>query len=231
MTTAELTGRLPSLARWTAACAAAEALGLGAAAGAARWAQSTDPAAGLALIVAAGLVEGVALGAAQAGVLGRWLPRLRRGRYVAATVLVAGLGWAAASAPAALTVDDGAPGPSRLVLLVGGAALGLGMGVLLGAAQAVTMRGAVPRPRRWVLASTAAWPGAMAVIFVGASSPGETWSTGAVMLTGAVTGGLAGAVLGLVSWSFLPSLTAGGPQRVGRRPDPPRRLGTQLKRG
>ena len=64
----------------------------------------------LAVVVAGGLVEGVALGSAQAWPLGGWLPALRRGRYVLATVLVAGGGrWP--RRPPVLTGENG--GASR----------------------------------------------------------------------------------------------------------------------
>ncbi|MGH3480971.1 MAG: hypothetical protein ACRDPQ_10815 [Nocardioidaceae bacterium] len=68
-------------------------------------------AAALSLIVAGGLVEGVALGSAQAAGLGRWLPALDRRRLTGVTVAIAGLGWAAAAAPAVLArdSDDGQP--------------------------------------------------------------------------------------------------------------------------
>ncbi len=197
----------PSLLRWTVLCAAAEGVGMTAAAGAARAARDLADGPGLAVIVAGGLVEGVALGTAQAWPLGRWLPSLRRGRYVLATVLVAGLGWAAASAPAALSGDEGGSSPSLALVLPGAAGLGLVMGAVLGAVQALALRGAVAHPWRWVSANVAAWPGAMCLIFLGASAPEADWPVGEVLLLGAVTGVAAGAALGLVSGWFLPSLS------------------------
>lgn len=199
---------VPSLGRWTILCAAAEAVGMTAASAAARLADSSASTwARLTVIVAGGLVEGVALGAAQGWALGRWLPALRRGRYVALTVLVAGLGWAGASAPSALSGDDGGAAPPLPLVLLGATGLGLVMGSLLGAAQATALRGAVSRPWRWVAANAAAWPVAMLLIFVGATTPSEDWSLGWVVLVGAVTGVVAGSALGLVSGWFLPSLS------------------------
>ena len=107
----------PSLARWTALCAAAETVGMTAAAAAATTSktfvgeQSTGSqvAVALALVVAGGLVEGLALGVAQSSGLSAWLPRQRRTRWVLATVVVAGLGWAGASAPAVLIGEGGSP--------------------------------------------------------------------------------------------------------------------------
>ncbi len=186
-----------------------------ASAGAARAAQSLGDRSGvlgsawtgLGVLVAGGLVEGVALGSAQAWPLGRWLPLLRRGRYVFATVLVAGLGWAAASAPATLSNDDGGSAPPLALVLAGAAGLGLVMGPVLGAAQALALRGAVAHPWRWVGANAAAWPLAMCLIFLGASAPEADWPLGRVLLVGLGTGAAAGAALGLVSGWFLPSLT------------------------
>lgn len=158
----------------------------------------------LALVVAAGLVEGVALGLAQGGVLPRWVPALQRARFLAATVVVAGLGWAAASAPSVLAGDDGAADPPLWGLLAGAAGLGVVLGAALGAAQAVALP--APARRTWVLASVAAWPAAMVVIFLGATRAGADWGTGEVLLLGAVTGAAAGAVLGAVTGGFLPRL-------------------------
>ena len=211
---------IPSVLRWTALCAAAEAVGMTAAAAASRightLADRPGPLGGagaaLAVVVAAGLVEGVALGSAQVWPLGRWLSSLRRGRYVLATVLVAGLGWAGASAPAVLTGDGGGDAPPLSLVLIGAAGLGLVMGPVLGLAQAVALRGATPHPWRWVSANAAAWPPAMCLIFLGASLPGENWPVAWLLLTGAVTGAAAGAALGLVTGWFLPSLTGAPPQ-------------------
>lgn len=162
-------------------------------------------AAAFTLVVAGGLVEGLALGWLQSRVLRAAAPGLRRHRYVLATVIIAGLGWTAASAPAALsTGDDQQPG--LLVVAVLAAALGLTSGVVLGFAQAAALHGAVRHPWRWVVANAAAWPLAMVVIFLGATAPAASWSWGWIVLTGAVTGAAAGALLGAVTGWFLPSL-------------------------
>lgn len=200
-------------AAWVSACAAAEAVGLGAAAAAARLGEGRPDEVALTLVVAGGLVEGTALGTLQATVLGRTFPRLRRARYVAATVVVAGLGWAAASAPGVLGEDDGST-PGIALVLLGAAALGLAMGAVLGAVQSLALRGAVRHPWRWTGANAAAWPFAMALIFLGATAPGASWPAGQVVLLGVATGAVAGAALGLVTGFFLPALD--GPPASGR---------------
>jgi len=209
-----------TLARWTALCAVAEAIGMTAAATAAKLSQavvgepvtSGQAAISLSLVVAGGLVEGVALGGLQAAGLGRALPGLGRRRWLFVTAVVAGLGWAAASAPAALSgAGDGSAPPLPLVL-AGAATLGALMGGLLGAAQASVLRGHVRHPWRWIGISAVAWAPAMAIIFLGATAPGADWSGPTVATLGAVTGLAAGAVLGLVSGSLMPALD-GQPSR------------------
>jgi len=165
----------------------------------------------LSLVVAGGLVEGVALGIAQAAGLRRWLPKVVRRRWVLVTVAVAGVGWAAASAPAALSGDGGGGGPSWPLILACAAVLGAAMGTVLGAAQAAVLRGQLPHRWRWVGANAVAWAAAMPVIFLGATTPGAGWPVWTVVGLGAGTGLTAGAVLGLIGGWFLPSLAGPSP--------------------
>jgi hypothetical protein len=195
-----------SYGRWILACAAAETIGMGVSAAAARVGQDVADGRGtgahwlaLGVVVAGGLVEGTALGVLQGQVLGvRW-PRLSRFRYALFTVLVAGLGWAAASAPSVLSGGAADPGPPVALMVLGGLGLGLVMGPVLGLAQALALRAVVAHPWRWVLGNTAAWPVAMALIFTGASTAGAHWSLLELAAYGAATGALAGTALGLVS--------------------------------
>lgn len=203
-----------SMARWITLCAVAEAIGMTAAATAAKASQALvgepgnprEASLALTLVVAGGLVEGLALGGLQAAGLGRLLPGLDRRRWLLVTTAVAGLGWALASAPAALSGTDDGSAPPLLLVLGGAATLGAVMGLLLGAAQAGVLRGHVRHPWRWVCASAAAWAPAMAVIFLGATAPEADWSAPAVVALGTATGLVAGAVLGLVSWWFMDTL-------------------------
>lgn len=202
--------------RWIAANSLAETVGMTAAAAAAvavdRFALATVAA--LAVLVAGGLVEGTALGLAQSRVLASRWPALRVRRYLLVTVLVAGLGWAAGSVPGVLDEGGGGASPPLPLVLLGAAGIGLVLGPLLGAAQALVLRGAVRRPWRWVLASAAAWPPAMAVIYLGATAPSASWPWPAVVALGALTGAAAGAVLGAVSAPWLRALD--GPSVAGR---------------
>ena len=136
----------------------------------------------------------------------RWLPGLDRRRWILVTTLIAGLGWAAASAPAAMSGPGDGSAPPILLVLIGAAGLGVAMGAVLGAAQASVLRRHVRHPRRWIGASAAAWAPAMMIIFIGATAPGSDWPVATVVLLGTATGALAGAALGTVTWWFLPTL-------------------------
>jgi MFS family permease len=186
-----------------------------AASAAARAAVDLPDAAALLVVVGGGLVEGVALGWLQARALAGILGRRRSRRWFAATVLVAGVGWAAASAPATLTEPGEGTSPPTLVVLVAAAGLGAVMGSALGAAQAWALRGAVRHPARWIGANVAGWSLAMPVIFLGAMTAGATWPAWVVVGLGTATGLVAGAVLGVTTAPFLARLdgTPGPPLR------------------
>ena len=181
----------------------------------------------LTVVVLGGLVEGVALGVIQARLLRAVLgPRVRT--WALTTIAVAGLGWAAASAPQTLNGDSGAAAPPIGLVLAGAAGLGLTMGAVLGSAQALTLRRRTAHPWRWVSVSATAWVPAMVVIFAGATAPSSDWHAYQTVPLGTITGLAAGALLGLIYGTFLPTLDGPPPHalmllallrtRAGRRP-------------
>ncbi|MGD9960127.1 nitroreductase/quinone reductase family protein [Nocardioides sp.] len=207
------------LRRWVAVCAAAEAIGMTAAAGAARYADhvlqdrtSVTVALAAAVIVTGGLVEGTALAVGQGVTLRRSVPSIRFRSYVLVTVLVAGLGWTAGSLPSLAASSSSAAAPAWWLMVLAGAGMGLVMGPLLGTAQALVLRASVRRPWTWVLANLLAWTPTMAVMMVGASIPSASWSTPVVLVWAVFVGTLAGALLGLVLGLHAPSLNGGRPR-------------------
>ena len=204
--------------RWTVGCAIAEAVGMTAAASAARagvhWVgtpvTAADSAMLVGLAVAGGLIEAFALGLVTAWALRHSVVTLPRARWTAVTVAVAGLSWAAGSVPAALSTDPDTAGsgmPSLWLVVSGAAAIGLATGALLGAAQSLVLRGHVRHPWRWCTASCLAWPLPMAVIFLGAGIPDAAWPTWQVLALAVPTGLVAGALLGAVLAACVPSLS------------------------
>jgi hypothetical protein len=219
------------LHHWVALLAGAETIGMIAAATAARTGQALVPdptgpgqvAAAIALATAGGVVEGGAVGLVTARLLRPRVTGLPVRRWIAVTTAEAGLGWAAGTVPSAV-IGSGAEqagqagsssaGPAVGLVVAGGLGLGIALGALLGWAQSTLLRHRVSHPFRWIGASTLAWAPAMAVIFLGASTPAADWPVPAVIGLAALTGALAGAVLGLVLGWSAPSLT--GTSAVGR---------------
>lgn len=190
---------------WVVSCVVGEAIGMTASASAARASEGLPGYAALAIVVAGGLIEGTALGVLQGAWLARRFPGLSHLGWIVATVLIAGLGWALASAPAVLSDPDGGePGPVIIVVMAAG--LGLAMGALLGAGQALVLRHHVRHPWRWIWISALAWAPAMVVIFAGATVPDGSWPRAAVIVLGALTGVVAGAILGLISIALMRTL-------------------------
>jgi len=219
--------------RWVVACAVAEMVGMTAAAAAARTATTlaergvaNAAAWGLTVVIVGGVVEGAALGWLQARALEGVLDVSARRRWGLVTVLVAGLGWAFASAPAIVGGDGAGDQPPLALVLLGALALGGVMGAVLGAAQASALRGRVRHPGTWIAGSAVGWAAAMPIIFVGATGVGATWPWPLVVLTGTVTGLVAGAVLGLVTRPFLQSVFGHPEHRGSRRRGRPAPLGT-----
>lgn len=203
--------------RWVLACAAAETVGMAAAAGAAQLSHRAvgEPSTGegvviaLGFAVAGGLVEGLCLGLAQSWALSRTHRTHSRRRYVLVTQAVAALGWAGASLPGALSGGSSGDQPPVALVAAGGAGLGLAMGTIMGVAQALALLRVVGHPWRWVGANALAWTPAMSVIFVGATTPDATWSWWRVVGLGCVTGCAAGAMLGAVLGRWANRLDAG----------------------
>ena len=202
-------------ARWVWACAVAEGIGMTAAAGAARLADDLQErghgsALALTVVVAGGLVEGTGLGVLQARALRPLVGRSGGRWWALVTIAVAGVGWAAASAPSVVG-SNGTAGndttPPLLLVLVGAMVLGGVMGAVLGAAQGTVLRRRTSKPWRWVWISALGWAAAMPVIFLGATLPSASTPVAVVLVVAAVTGLVAGTLLGCVTGVLLPSLS------------------------
>jgi len=98
--------------------------------------------------------------------------------------------------------DTGTEPPMALILVLG-AAMGLGMGALMGALQWIAGRNALSFGR-WILSNMCGWAVAMAVIMFAAGSVQGTWPLGLIAVAGAVSGAIAGMALGAVTGLALP---------------------------
>ncbi|WP_431925887.1 hypothetical protein [Amycolatopsis tucumanensis] len=144
------------------------------------------PAVAVPALLAAGAVEGAALGCGQALVLRHALPALRTRRWIAATSAGAVLAYLAGTIPAAAEVDRWSP------VEAGAAAVVLGLVLLasLGTAQWPLLRRHLSRAWRWILVTAVAWLAGLGV-FLAVTMP--LWHEGqalaATVLIG-VGGGL-----------------------------------------
>jgi hypothetical protein len=194
---------------WVITCAAAELIGIGAAA--AWWVTmdliAPDPVslAGKATMLVSkslsGLFEGTVLGVLQAVVLRRIYPHLSLPHWVVLTVSLAIFGWAVGSAiPMFGAFSDSEPVEPPMNLLLGFASIfGLLVGALFGAVQALALRQAARRSHWWITVNAAGWAVALPVIYFGASLPDESATTAQVIAAGLVSGILAGTLLGAVT--------------------------------
>lgn len=201
---------------WVAANAAGELVGLGLVflAGfslAARWGEPSGAAGALAFALAAvalGAVEGAVVGWAQAIVLARALPSVRRRAWTGATVAGAVLAWALGTIPSTLAAFQPAsseppPEPGPLLGLALGAGLGAVAGLILALFQWLILRRASAAAAWWLPANALAWAVAMPWIFwlVGATvAEARSAKALALFLAGL---GIAGALVGAVHGIFL----------------------------
>lgn len=165
--------------RWVVWTTTAEVAGFAAPAAAGVATAQRQGAAQYVPLVAAGLVEGAALGAGQAHVLRDVLPGLRVRAFVAATAVAAAVAYATAMLPAAWQpAFAGLPAPVLVLLAV------LGGGVLLasiGTGQWLVLREVIPRSAGWVLTTALAWLAGLGVFLLVAT---PLWREGqAVALT------------------------------------------------
>lgn len=111
-------------------------------------------------LIAAGVMEGSLLGAAQGHVLRRALPRLPSARWVAVTAVAAGIAWLLGLLPS--LVADGRP---RGVVVAFGVVAGCLLLATIGSAQAWVLRGHIGRPARWISGTALGWSAGLAVFF------------------------------------------------------------------
>jgi hypothetical protein len=206
------TGPPPRLvALWIVACTAAELAGICLAA---IWWIAMDRAdptpatlaaklLSLGLKSLSGVVEGGVLGTLQALALRRIYPRLPVALWVMLTMLLAVLGWAAGSAvPIFVTADPGqaaAPEPALALTLLAGAAMGLALGALFGAVQAIAFRHAATRTGWWIAVNAAGWGVALPLIYAVASTGPPEMETVRLVAKALAAGLGAGLILGCVT--------------------------------
>lgn len=154
-------------------------------------------------ILIAGAIEGFCLGSAQALVLTR--ADVRPAPWIAATVLAAVEGYGLSILGGAGSNDAAADAEPPMFVLAGlGVLMGLAMGALMGAAQAIIARGKVPL-LHWIAANAFGWALTMPVIMLAATSAERVWPLGGVALLGAGAGAAAGLLVAITTSFALPT--------------------------
>lgn len=167
-------------------------------------------------LLAAGAVEGAVLGAGQAAVLSRIIPRFRTTAWVAATAGAAVWCYVLGLLPS-VTAQAWVSWPAPVVALVG-VLLGAALLGAMGAAQWWVLRRQVARSVVWIPVTTAAWLVGLAV-FLGLAMP--FWQPGQptvlVLVVGLVAAVvMAATVAAITGWAVVRLLAArstrpGGP--------------------
>lgn len=193
---------------WLLACMLGEAIGIAGMA-TAYVATGSGSLPYAATILTAGGIEGLALGLFQALVLRGRVRGFSSTGWIVATLGIALLAYGAslafwAGAPSApVTADAATAAPPLFLILPAAGAVGLVLGALMGAAQAMFGRLHHVPVLRWSLASGLGWALAMVVITAAASSF-VPQTLGAAALIGGLTGAAAGLLLGLATLFALP---------------------------
>jgi hypothetical protein len=203
-----------TVGRWTAACVGGEVIGIGAAAAA--MTILSGPVWTFAGAVAAGAVEGFALGGLQWLALRRKVAALPARRWIGATAALAVAGWAAGMLPSTLAGGD-ATGPTPAVWLLAllTVAGGLGAGAAIGGVQAWALRRYATGRRGWVAVNAAGWALAFCWIFLLAALPTGGWPWWTVAAIGLAAGCLSGLSVGVVTGVWLLRLRPVAPAEVG----------------
>jgi hypothetical protein len=162
------------------------------------WTWAMSPVVQLPVVVAAGMVEGAALGLAQALVLRRALPGFRSVAWVVATSSAAGIAWLIGMVPSAThAVWSTWPDAG-----VAAAAVLLGVVLLLsiGTAQALVLPAGVPRRATWMWWTALGWcAGLLAFSLVAPPLWHEGQSTAAIVLIGLAGGAVMATVMAAVT--------------------------------
>lgn len=179
--------------RWVLIVAAGELAGFAVPALVAAWAYDLAPTGQLLLLPAAGLVEGTALGAAQAVVLRRELASFPTRPWVVATALAASVAWFLGMLPST-TSGVWADWPRAWVVLAG-CVLAVALLGSIGGAQAFVVRRVVVNPGPWVLWTGLGWCAGLAAFFLVAS---PLWHEGQALASTISVGVAAGVVMAVV---------------------------------
>ncbi len=150
--------------RWVLLVGLGELIGFAAPGVMGVWAQNRSTGSQVTLLVVGGMLEGAALGVAQALVLRRVLPGFRVNAWVGATAGAAGFAWLLGMLPSATHSSWSSWPPAWIVL--GGVVLGLLLLASIGTAQALVLPPGTAKPFVWVGWTALGWCAGLAAFTV-----------------------------------------------------------------
>ena len=223
--------------RWIPLCAAAEFLGIAAAAS---WYGAVNVLIGepepllaragaWVLMTLSAVPEGFVLGGLQAVGISWFLPGVSRRRWISATVAVGALGWGIGTfIPLFLVGQDAAsppPEPGLAVTALFSAAFGLAVGAVFGLVQLWALPREARRKTLWIIANAVGWGVGLPCIYVAAQLAGDLTGWVPRITLWALGGLAAGAALGASTGLALlrlsqPASDRAEPRRHGRVPHP-----------
>lgn len=205
--------------RWTLSTTLAEAAGFcaPALAGVAAAQAGLSAVSTLLVMLAAGAVEGSALGAGQHWVLARHLRRLPRGEFVLATAAGAMLAYAIGMLPSTLGDRLGDAAPTLVVPVA--ALAGVALLASIGTAQWVVLRRAGYDRPWWILTTAGGWLAGLAVFMLVATPLWHPDQPVALAVTIGVLAGLLMAATVAAVTAFAADRLVGGATQDGQAPE------------
>jgi hypothetical protein len=168
-----------------------------------------------AVVVVAGFVEGLALGAGQAWA---WPLPVRRFRYAMLSALGAGIVWAGVMSLRQLVGREGVAPPVAVAASACAALAGL---AAIGSAQWIELRHHTPRASRWIAWTALAWAIALPLSFVPAPFVDESTPIASHVVLWGCAGLLMAYVMALITWQGVLRLSQAGEEHSSRSSVPP----------
>ncbi len=156
-----------------------------------------------------GLCEGSLLAYFQHRILRKILPNLNFKTWWQYTVIPAVIGWALGVLPSLWLSNnelepphDFAP-PPLILIIVGAALMGLGLGAFFGWVQSLALKKHVADVHQWIFMNAVGWAFGMVWIFLAATLPDETTPVWVILMGGVIGGALAGLSVGVATSNFI----------------------------
>ena len=200
---------------WTIVCGLGEFFGIGFAAGVAvlHFNLAGEPRTialkllVIAVMMLAGIVEGLITGHFQWSVLKKRFPGIRARNWLALTALGAVIAWMLGMIPSTFFAPEASSAGvvdfsiGQIVLLSAG--MGVVLGALFGVFQWIELKKHAVKAGWWIVANALGWTVGLAIIFTGASQPANEAGMAVAITIGAISGLLAGLAVGAVTGVFL----------------------------